>query len=476
MYKLSVSFYPILYRSTRLIHHQLLPARYYTALFTSLRDINMTDTMKSATKLVTDTLTNTLTTSHPNQTNSNHEYHVGTVEQYELDQPVEVELGQVKAVVIRTRSGIYALGNKCTHYGAPLNKSVVKNDRIKCPWHGACFHIATGDIEDAPACDPLPTYNIRIDNNNIYITAEQTDDNINSKRKLHTAIEQHHIQPVRLGNPDDNIVIVGGGAGSVGAVESLRSIGYIGCITVISNESRLPYDRTKLSKSPDVDKTKIELRSQQFYDEQQIKFIFNTTVTNIDTDQCIIHTNTNQSIPYHKLLICTGGSAMKLGVPGDDSNNIFTVRNPSDADAIINTIKSIAQCRVVVVGSGFIGMEIGAFLQKQKLDNKLDISSVTNINMGARPFEAVLGQQIGDEIMSWHTSLGIKFITNSKTTKFNSSSNNNVCGVDVVYHDGTTDTIAADVVIIGAGVKLNTSFLQDNSSFQLEKKWCCNSE
>lgn len=64
--------------------------------------------------------------------------------------PKVFPLGEGKVLLIKQNGKINAIGNKCTHYGAPLENSAVGDGRIRCQWHGACFNIETGDIEDFP--------------------------------------------------------------------------------------------------------------------------------------------------------------------------------------------------------------------------------------------------------------------------------------------------------------------------------------
>ena len=64
-------------------------------------------------------------------------------------------------LVSKVKGEYYAMGSKCTHYGAPLAKGVITDGgRIVCPWHGACFNAKTGDIEDAPAPNHLQSFKV----------------------------------------------------------------------------------------------------------------------------------------------------------------------------------------------------------------------------------------------------------------------------------------------------------------------------
>ena len=74
----------------------------------------------------------------------------------------EVEFDGVedRALLIRQDGTLHALSSKCTHYGAPLMKGCLGNGRIRCPWHGACFNINSGDIEDFPGLDSLQKFEV----------------------------------------------------------------------------------------------------------------------------------------------------------------------------------------------------------------------------------------------------------------------------------------------------------------------------
>ena len=76
---------------------------------------------------------------------------------------VEFEGIEERALLIRQEGKLHALSNKCTHYGAPLVKGCLGNGRIRCPWHGACFNINNGDIEDFPGLDSLQKFEVSID-------------------------------------------------------------------------------------------------------------------------------------------------------------------------------------------------------------------------------------------------------------------------------------------------------------------------
>lgn len=116
---------------------------------------------------------------------------------------------------------------------------ITEDGRITCPWHGACFSTATGDIENAPALDPLTTYPVRIEGNNVYVTAKEEE----LKHGSRTPNVKCQIKEA------DNVLIIGGGSGALGAIEELREKGYTGKVTVLSKEAYLPIDRVCYHRS-----------------------------------------------------------------------------------------------------------------------------------------------------------------------------------------------------------------------------------
>ena len=71
-----------------------------------------------------------------------------------------IDIGDGKALLVRENGQYFAVGHKCTHYGAPLSTGHLSNGRVRCPWHGACFNIKTGDIEDFPGLDSIPKFEV----------------------------------------------------------------------------------------------------------------------------------------------------------------------------------------------------------------------------------------------------------------------------------------------------------------------------
>ena len=173
----------------------------------------------------------------------------------------------------------FATSHLCPHYKAPLAKGVLSVNAgkisITCPWHGACFDVKSGDIEDAPSIDCLQSYKVVITDDNIEVSADSHGIFLFTLR-LDVKSSKRIPKCLNIGSDKKKTVIIGGGAAGFSTAESLRSEGYTGKIEIISREDYLPIDRPKLSKSLKVDVSKITLRDAQHYKDFGIEMTLNT--------------------------------------------------------------------------------------------------------------------------------------------------------------------------------------------------------
>ncbi|ESZ92334.1 monodehydroascorbate reductase [Sclerotinia borealis F-4128] len=364
---------------------------------------------------------------------------------------VEVEgIEGGKVLLCNVGGKVTALGHKCTHYGAPLVKGVLTGDgRITCPWHGACFNATNGDIENAPAIDALPSFELSEKNGSVYVTGEQEAIK-GSRRKPNIKITG--------GVGSEKVVIVGGGSGALSTLEALREAGFKGSITMIGDEGYLPIDRTKLSKALIDDPSKIALRDEAWFKDGSIANV-NDTVTSIDFPGKKVVTKNGSSFPYTKLVLASGGAPKSLPLPGfKELGNIFLLRNVHHVKGIVAAIGEKNK-KIVVIGSSFIGMEVANATAK---DN-----DVTVVGMESAPLERVMGAEVGKIFQKTLEGNGVKFLMEAGVEKAvpSKSDPSKVGGVQL--KDGTT--LEADLVVLGTGVSPATEYLKDNKSVELQK-------
>ncbi|EPY50223.1 apoptosis-inducing factor Aif1 [Schizosaccharomyces cryophilus OY26] len=369
-------------------------------------------------------------------------------------------------LLIRAKNQYFATAGKCSHYGAPLvNGAVTSDGHIVCPWHGACFNTATGDVEDSPAIAGLRTFPISsTEDGRLFIEVEDQGDGgshvlqpegcwRNKAQEVYQkgSLESHAAAP--------HVCIIGGGKGGSVAAEYLRERNYKGKITVFTRENITPYDRPKLSKSLLHDHSKLALRSKEYYDDLDVEFRFNSNVNKIDPKtKTIFYGKDNSSqLNYTKLILATGGEANKLPIPGLDASNVYCLRTLEDASKLAAvTTESGKKKNIVIIGSSFIGLELAIVLKDHY---------VSVVGMESSPFEKVMGKEMGNAIKALHEQNNIQFYLENSIQEAEKSTADPSIAHKVILKDG--ETLPADVIVLAVGVKPNLSYLAD--SVQLEK-------
>lgn len=332
-------------------------------------------------------------------------------------------VGKKAVLLARVGGEVLAVGARCTHYSGPLERGLLDGDTVRCPLHHACFSLRTGEALGAPAFDPLPCWKV-----------ERAGDRVVVRERIDPAP-----QPVRASAPDqpESIVIVGGGAAGFAAAEMLRRRGWQGRLTMLSADTDAPCDRPNLSKeflAGSAPEKWLPLRPDDFYVSNRIDLQLSTAVSHIDTAARTVTTEDGRSHAFDRLLVATGAEPVRLPIPGADLPHVFTLRSFADSRAIIARAE-VAKA-AVVLGSGFIGLEVAAALNARGL-------AVHVVSQDASPLERVLGPELGDFIRRLHEDHGETFHMRTSIASIGAGS--------VVLSDGSE--IAADLVIIGVGVK-----------------------
>jgi len=365
---------------------------------------------------------------------------------------VEVEgIEGGKVLLLKVKDQVHATSANCTHFGAPLKNGILTPEgRLTCPWHGACFSVSTGDVEDAPALDSLLKYEVIEKEGAVYIQSDEA-----------TIKANRRVLSIKCSTKsDDKVLVIGGGSGTIGAIEGLRGGGFTGHITVISKEGYRPYDRTKLSKALLADVSKVAWRSPEFYKEASID-IYEDEVWKVDFSGKKVSTTSGKSYDYTKLVLATGGQPNWLPLPGlkGDLGNVFVLRALPDTQGIVKAVGDNGK-KIVVIGSSFIGMEVANCLAGMKND-------VTVIGMESEPMERVIGAKVGSVFRGLLEKNGVKFYMGASVNNATPSSSDSSTVGAVHLKDGTA--LEADIVIEGVGVKPATAFLTDVEGLTLEK-------
>lgn len=229
---------------------------------------------------------------------------------------------------------------------------------------------------------------------------------------------------------------------------------------MITSEGYLPIDRTKLSKALIPDPAKIALRDESWFKDADVATVMDE-VTGIDFDSKKVATKSGSSYPYTKLILASGGSPSMLPLPGfgkESLKGIYLLRTIPHVKEILTAIGD-GKKKIVIVGSSFIGMEVANAVAEK--------NTVTVVGQEKAPLEKVMGEEVGKIFQKSLEKNGVKFYMEAGVEKAVPSKSDPSKVGAVELKDG--NSLECDLVILGAGVKPATSYLQDNKAVELQK-------
>src|SRR5690606_32692720 len=167
----------------------------------------------------------------------------------------------------------------------------------------------------------------------------------------------------------EHLLIVGGGQAAVQAIHTLRQNGFAGRITLICGERHMPYQRPPLSKkylAGEVPRERLALRPEAWYRERAVDVLIGVEARELDAAAGRVRLDDGRVVHYDALLLATGSRPRKLRVPGAELPGIHYLRTIDDVDAFAP--KLVPSCRLVLVGAGYIGLEVAAVAASRCVD------------------------------------------------------------------------------------------------------------
>jgi 3-phenylpropionate/trans-cinnamate dioxygenase ferredoxin reductase subunit len=239
----------------------------------------------------------------------------------------------------------------------------------------------------------------------------------------------------------ERIVIAGGGHAGAAAAEAVRREGFAGPVVLVGAEPHLPYQRPPLSKKFLAGEQTLEgglVKAPSFYSQHSIEVRTGTRVDAIDVAGRQVRLSDGATLEYGKLLLCLGSEPRRLDVPGESLRGVFYLRTAEEVAAIREQCREGA--RLVIVGGGYIGLEVAATCRKRGLE-------VTVLEMADRVMNRVVAPQVSSFYETEHAAHGVRIHCNT--------------GVSAIEGDGSVSAVVsadgrrfpADVVIIGVGVQ-----------------------
>lgn len=244
-------------------------------------------------------------------------------------------------------------------------------------------------------------------------------------------------------------VIIGAGQGGFQAAASLREHGYDAPIVIVGDEGVLPYQRPPLSKAyllGDMSAERLTFRPRAFYETRNITLMLDDPAVSVDRTAGKISLRSGAALAYEHLVLALGARNRLLPVEGANLDGVLYLRSTADCDAIRQHFD--AAQNVVVVGAGFIGLEIAAVASKLGKHVKV-------IEALPRVMSRAVTAPLSDFFAGAHAAWGTELLLDARLACIEGT-NGRVTGVTLA--DGRT--LPADLVIAGIGIVPNVELAQ----------------
>lgn len=243
----------------------------------------------------------------------------------------------------------------------------------------------------------------------------------------------------------NKVIIVGSGhAGGMVCTNLIRH-GFEGEITIIGDEEYIPYARPELSKGlldNSVDENRIFLRNSNFYKDNGVNLISNTTIINIDRNKQKIFSDDNNEFQYDYLVLATGSSLRKIE-SSCNQEKILYLRKLQDSKNIKNIFDK-DKSDIGIIGSGYIGLELASVAAKKN-------HNVYVFDSEERVLKRSTCLEVSEFIRNKHENNGVNFFLNTKIIDIEDHNTYK----KIIYENGSN--IDVNEVIVGIGVKPNIS-------------------
>lgn len=251
------------------------------------------------------------------------------------------------------------------------------------------------------------------------------------------------------------IVIAGAGHAAGQAVATLLQHDFDGRIVLVGDESYLPYQRPPLSKkflAGEMAAERLYVKPASFYDDPRIELRLDTTIVAINAKTKTLGVAPGADVRYDQLILALGSRVRTLPVEGADLEHVHYLRSIADVEAIRKELD--VGRRLVVIGAGYIGLEVAAVARQLGLD-------VTVVEMADRVMSRVVSPEISDFYQIEHTNRGVKLKLSTAVAALRGRKRVKY----VVTSDG--EEIRADFVIVGVGILPNTE-LAENTGLEVK--------
>lgn len=248
---------------------------------------------------------------------------------------------------------------------------------------------------------------------------------------------------------DAPVVLVGGGVAALAAARALRAAGYAGGLVLLSGEAEAPYDRPPLSKqylAGTLGTAELALLRAGEAEALDLQVRCGGTVVGLDAEARVVRLADGAEVGFRALIVATGAAARRLPL-GPGLDGVHHLRTREDADALRTSLDTGR--RLVVVGAGFIGLEVAATARAAGTE-------VTVLEAAPAPLTRVLGQDAGRAVADLHVERGVEL--RFGVTVCGLAGGSRVESVEVETA-GVRESLPADTVVVGIGAVPVTGWL-----------------
>ncbi len=245
-------------------------------------------------------------------------------------------------------------------------------------------------------------------------------------------------------------MIIGAGHAAAQACVSLRQQGWQGRIVLIGEEPYLPYQRPPLSKKflqGELDEGRLFVRPATFYEQQNIECHLSSRAIRIDREKRQVETVTGELFDFDRVIIATGAAPRKIYIPGIDAEGVCELRTMRDSLEL--RARLTAQSKVVIVGAGYIGLEVAATARALG-------AKVTAIESADRVLSRVTSPEMSRFFQDLHRDKGVDIKLGETVTAFETEN-----GVLTGCRLSNGDVAPATIAVVGIGVAPNVSLAED---------------
>jgi 3-phenylpropionate/trans-cinnamate dioxygenase ferredoxin reductase subunit len=249
---------------------------------------------------------------------------------------------------------------------------------------------------------------------------------------------------------EQTFVIVGASLAGAKAAETLRAEGFTGRVVLLGEEDERPYERPPLSKGyllGKEEREKIFVHEPGWYQENRVELRRGTRVTGIDREGRDVELAGGERLRYDKLLLTTGSVVRRLPVPGGDSEGVLYLRRVEDSERISAAIGPGEGRRIVVIGGGWIGLEVASAARQRG-------AAVSLVEVLDLPLQRVLGDELARVFADLHREHGVDLRLGTGVREVRAAGG----ATAVVLDDGSE--LPADAVVVGVGIAPATALAE----------------